>query len=56
MKDTNILILSDEVFEHLVFDDKKHLSVLSHPGLAERAFAVSSFGKTYHVTGWKTAM
>lgn len=54
VRDTNIFILSDEVYEHLVYDDYAHLSVLAHPELAERAFAVSSFGKTYHVTGWKT--
>ena len=50
---TNILILSDEVYEHMVFDGQQHASVSRHPALAERAFVVSSFGKTYHVTGWK---
>jgi len=50
---TNILILSDEVYEHMVFDGQQHASVSRHPTLAERAFVVSSFGKTYHVTGWK---
>ena len=50
---TSILILSDEVYEHMVYDGEQHVSVASHPGLAERAFVVSSFGKTYHVTGWK---
>ena len=50
---TDILILSDEVYEHMVYDGERHVSVASHPQLAERAFVVSSFGKTYHVTGWK---
>ena len=50
---TGILILSDEVYEHMVYDGEEHVSVASHPQLAERAFVVSSFGKTYHVTGWK---
>jgi methionine aminotransferase len=50
---TDILILSDEVYEHMVFDGQRHESVCRHPVLAERAFVVSSFGKTYHVTGWK---
>ncbi|AKQ46666.1 hypothetical protein TH63_15210 [Rufibacter radiotolerans] len=47
------LILSDEVYEHMVFDGKPHLSLLTVPALAQRAFVVSSFGKTYHTTGWK---
>ncbi|OON63260.1 methionine aminotransferase [Massilia sp. KIM] len=51
--DTDILILSDEVYEHMVYDGEAHASVSRHPVLAERAFVVSSFGKTYHVTGWK---
>ncbi|MGV3540509.1 MAG: pyridoxal phosphate-dependent aminotransferase [Rufibacter sp.] len=46
-------ILSDEVYEHMVFDGQPHYSVLTVPALAERAFVVSSFGKTYHTTGWK---
>jgi methionine aminotransferase len=50
---TDILILSDEVYEHMVYDGQQHESVCRHPVLAERAFVVSSFGKTYHVTGWK---
>jgi methionine aminotransferase len=50
---SRILILSDEVYEHMVFDGAPHASVARHPVLAERAFVVSSFGKTYHVTGWK---
>ena len=50
---TGILVLSDEVYEHMVYDGEEHASVSRHPVLAERAFVVSSFGKTYHVTGWK---
>jgi methionine aminotransferase len=50
---TDILILADEVYEHMVYDGQQHESVCRHPVLAERAFVVSSFGKTYHVTGWK---
>jgi methionine transaminase len=48
-----VLLLSDEVYEHMVFDGARHESVLRHPRLRERAFVVSSFGKTYHCTGWK---
>ncbi|MGB8377954.1 MAG: pyridoxal phosphate-dependent aminotransferase [Rhodanobacteraceae bacterium] len=50
---TRILVLSDEVYEHIVFDGALHQSVLRRPELAERSFVVSSFGKTYHCTGWK---
>ncbi|WP_091877514.1 pyridoxal phosphate-dependent aminotransferase [Massilia yuzhufengensis] len=50
---SDILVLSDEVYEHMVFDGQQHESVARHPVLAERAFLISSFGKTYHVTGWK---
>lgn len=50
---TDILLLSDEVYEHMVFDGQPHQSVSRHPELARRSFVVSSFGKTYHVTGWK---
>jgi methionine aminotransferase len=50
---TNVILLSDEVYEHMVFDGAKHLSAAMFGGLAERAFVVSSFGKTFHVTGWK---
>lgn len=50
---TGIFIISDEVYEHLVFDDKKHLSILKYPELYERSFVCFSFGKTYHCTGWK---
>ena len=50
---TEVLLISDEVYEHMVFDSAQHQSAARFPGLAERAFIVSSFGKTYHVTGWK---
>ncbi len=50
---TGIFLLSDEVYEHIVFDGARHESVLRWPALRERAFVVSSFGKTYHCTGWK---
>ena len=50
---TNVLLISDEVYEHMVFDGQQHESAARFPGLAARAFIVSSFGKTYHVTGWK---
>jgi methionine aminotransferase len=50
---TNILLIADEVYEHMVFDGQAHVSAAALPGLAERTFVVSSFGKTYHVTGWK---
>ena len=50
---TDILLISDEVYEHMVFDGQQHQSATRFPGLAARAFIVSSFGKTYHVTGWK---
>ena len=50
---TDILLISDEVYEHMVFDGAPHVSALQIPQLARRAFVVSSFGKTYHVTGWK---
>ena len=50
---TNILLISDEVYEHMVFDGVPHVSAASIPSLAARCFVVSSFGKTYHVTGWK---
>jgi methionine aminotransferase len=53
VRGSNILLLSDEVYEHMVFDGQRHESVCRHPELAARAFVVSSFGKTYHVTGWK---
>jgi methionine aminotransferase len=50
---TNVLLISDEVYEHMVFDGQEHQSAARFAGLAARAFIVSSFGKTYHVTGWK---
>lgn len=50
---SNILILSDEVYEHLMFDGLTHLSMLRYPDLMERSFVCFSFGKTYHCTGWK---
>ncbi|UWE14612.1 pyridoxal phosphate-dependent aminotransferase [Herbaspirillum huttiense] len=53
VRGTDILILSDEVYEHMVFDGQPHESLARHPELAERSFINSSFGKTYHVTGWK---
>ena len=53
LRGTGILLLSDEVYEHIVFDGRRHESVLRWPELRERAFVVSSFGKTYHCTGWK---
>ncbi|WP_411201283.1 pyridoxal phosphate-dependent aminotransferase [Kosakonia cowanii] len=51
--DREIYVLSDEVYEHICFAEGGHASVLKHPQLRERAIAVSSFGKTYHMTGWK---
>ncbi|HJU45948.1 MAG TPA: methionine aminotransferase [Chitinophagaceae bacterium] len=53
VKDTNILILSDEVYEHIIFDNIPHQSILRYPNLVERSFVCFSFGKTYHCTGWK---
>ncbi len=50
---TDIFIISDEVYEHLIFDGLQHETVLKYPGLSERSFACFSFGKTYHCTGWK---
>jgi len=50
---TDVFVISDEVYEHMVFDGQPHHSAASLPGLAARSFIVSSFGKTYHVTGWK---
>ena len=50
---TQVLLISDEVYEHMVFDGQQHQSAAQFPDLAARAFIVSSFGKTYHVTGWK---
>lgn len=53
VNDSGIFIISDEVYEHLVFDDKQHLSMLRYPDLLERSFVCFSFGKVYHCTGWK---
>lgn len=53
VKDTDIIILSDEVYEHLVYDGQPHESVLKYPELYQRSISVFSFGKTYHCTGWK---
>lgn len=52
-KNTDIMILSDEVYEHIIFDGKKHQSVALYPELRERSFIVASFGKLLHTTGWK---
>ena len=53
VRDTGVIVLSDEVYEHIVFDGRRHESVLRYPELAARSVVVSSFGKTYHCTGWK---
>ncbi|MEE7545710.1 pyridoxal phosphate-dependent aminotransferase [Xanthomonas sp. Kuri4-1] len=53
LRGTDIFLVSDEVYEHIVFDGRRHESVLRWPELRERAFVISSFGKTYHCTGWK---
>jgi methionine aminotransferase len=53
LRDTGTWLLSDEVYEHMVFDGRAHCSLLTHAELAERSLVVSSFGKTYHATGWK---
>jgi methionine aminotransferase len=53
VRETGILLVSDEVYEHIVFDGRPHLSISRRPLLAEHAFVISSFGKTYHTTGWK---
>jgi methionine aminotransferase len=53
IRDTNIILLSDEVYEHMVFDNQRHESLLHHAELAARSLVISSFGKTYHATGWK---
>ncbi|SDI89652.1 2-keto-4-methylthiobutyrate aminotransferase apoenzyme [Pseudomonas delhiensis] len=54
IREREIYVISDEVYEHLIYDGVQHASVLAHDELYARAFVVSSFGKTYHVTGWKT--
>ena len=53
LRPSDVLLISDEVYEHMVFDDERHASASAHPELAARAVVVSSFGKTFHVTGWK---
>jgi methionine aminotransferase len=53
VRDSNVLIISDEVYEHMVYDRQRHESISRSSELSERAFVISSFGKTYHVTGWK---
>ena len=53
IRNKNIYLISDEVYEHIIFDDKKHYSFSQSPELSERSFVISSFGKTYHTTGWK---
>lgn len=53
VKNKNIIILSDEVYEHLIFDGEKHCSILKFPSLCEKSIAIFSFGKTFHCTGWK---
>ena len=53
VKDSSIFIISDEVYEHLIFDNIPHQSILRYPDLAERSFVCFSFGKVYHCTGWK---
>lgn len=53
IRDRNIWIVSDEVYEHILFDGRKHHSLMTHPELQERTFVVGSFGKTFHITGWK---
>ena len=53
LRSTDVLMIADEVYEHMVYDGARHESVARHPQLAARSFIISSFGKTYHVTGWK---
>ena len=53
VRDTDVFVIADEVYEHMVFDGQRHESVSRHPELAARSVVVSSFGKTFHVTGWK---
>ncbi len=53
LRDTDVLLLSDEVYEHIVFDGARHESIARHSDLARRSFLVSSFGKSFHTTGWK---
>jgi methionine aminotransferase len=53
LRGTEVMVLSDEVYEHIVFDGARHESLARYPELVERSFVVSSFGKTFHTTGWK---
>ena len=53
LRPTDVVVIADEVYEHMVYDGEPHASVATLPELAARSFAISSFGKTYHVTGWK---
>ncbi|MBL8349510.1 MAG: pyridoxal phosphate-dependent aminotransferase [Burkholderiaceae bacterium] len=53
LRPTEVLLIADEVYEHMVYDGERHASASAHPELAARAFVISSFGKTFHVTGWK---
>ncbi|MDQ3100915.1 MAG: methionine aminotransferase [Bacteroidota bacterium] len=53
LKDTDIILLSDEVYEHIIFDQQQHCSVINYPDLRERSVVIFSFGKTFHGTGWK---
>ncbi len=55
VENRNLFIISDEVYEHIIFDELRHESMARYPELATRSFVISSFGKTYHATGWKTA-
>ena len=53
VQDTDVMIVSDEVYEHIIFDGERHESMARYEPLRQRSFIVGSFGKTYHVTGWK---
>ena len=53
LTNTDILVVSDEVYEHIIFDGAQHESMARYPELAARSFIIGSFGKTYHITGWK---
>ena len=53
---TDILLIGDEVYEHIIFDGRRHESLLRYPDLRERAVVISSFGKTFHTTGWKVGL
>ena len=53
LRPTDVIVIADEVYEHMVYDGARHQSVARHPDLAARSIVVSSFGKTFHVTGWK---